>query len=632
MHWSPIHIERWHTVALSRADVWRLVSETNHLNRVIGLFPVKFGHVRRDAHGPFREASAKVARLIPMKWREYPFQWVVNRAHMVERVYESGPLLRFIAGLELLDEGSTPDDDVNDGQGNLTKIKFYADVTPRNWLGFIAIHLVGAVSMRRTISYLDGYFSALGNAPRAHRPQSRKNYAVQTEELERLLSVLAGLPIDKSYIPILRNLVLHHDDDEVASVRPYELAEQNQVNERELLRLFLYATKVGIFNLSWSLMCPNCRVSKLETPSLFGVESSFHCDFCGVEYETQFDKYVELRFAVHPNVRTASQDIFCVGGPGLSSHILIQQCIAAGQQTTIRYPRSNEATRIRVLQSNHVTRTISPRADGAESVAITFTEAGWIDENLDRLQPNSNLQIDNHCAQTIVVALERVQWDERAVTAAEVTSMQEFRDLFSSEVLAPGQQVGIENVTIFFSDLRGSTALYEQIGDAHAYGYVRKHFDFLQASIANHSGTVVKTIGDAVMAVFHRPGDAVGAALDIQQHSEAFSRSVGEKIAIKIGIHTGAAIAVNSNDTLDYFGRTVNIAARIQGCSNGGDIVVSGDVLAFSDVRAYLQQDSIQATGFRAMLKGIDEEFDLHRWVVVGSESKLAAASLSPLF
>lgn len=153
--------------------------------------------------------------------------------------------------------------------------------------------------------------------------------------------------------------------------------------------------------------------------------------------------------------------------------------------------------------------------------------------------------------------------------------MQEFRDLFSSEVLAPGQQVGIENVTILFSDLRASTTLYETIGDAHAYGQVNRHFDFLTDWIAKNSGSIVKTIGDAVMAVFHRPEQAVKAALDIQRYIENFNASMDYKIVIKVGIHTGPAIAVNSNERLDYFGRTVNLAARIQNESRGNDIVIS---------------------------------------------------------
>ena len=60
----------------------------------------------------------------------------------------------------------------------------------------------------------------------------------------------------------------------------------------------------------------------------------------------------------------------------------------------------------------------------------------------------------------LAIVLEKREWDDKAVTAARVTAMQEFCDLFSSEVLAPGRQVAVESVTLFFSDLSNSTALY----------------------------------------------------------------------------------------------------------------------------------------------------------------------------
>src|SRR3989454_5092697 len=105
----------------------------------------------------------------------------------------------------------------------------------------------------------------------------------------------------------------------------------------------------------------------------------------------------------------------------------------------------------------------------------------------------------------------------------QVTTMQEFRDLFAAEVLASGQEIGVQSLAILFSDLKDSTALYECIGDARAYGWVQWHFTFLIACITRHQGALVKTIGDAVMAVFSRPEAAVQAALDIQQKIGAFN-------------------------------------------------------------------------------------------------------------
>lgn len=638
MAWSPIKTQRLHTVPLPRQEVWRLLSETDHLNRVIGLFPVNFSTVRRHQSGLYRIASAKVAHLIPIKWREYPFQWVMQQEHVVERIYESGPLIRFLAGIELLDDESSLHGDALQTALPTTRIRLYAEVTPRNLLGYIATHLVGSKSMRKTIQYLDKHFrtqqAASSGAQPLPRPQSNKRYTVNTVELERLLHQLSKSPVPLNYVNIIREIITTCDDDEVMSIRPYEWAHYLQVDRHEVLRLCLYATKAGILNLSWNMMCPNCRVSKFQTMALMEVGSSFHCDFCGIQYEANFDSYVELRFSVHPNIRVASESIFCIGGPAITPHVLVQRCIEASGSTTIRFPDTSENLRIRSLQTNHIVRigdmpsihhhsashsleesacSESLVSSDISVVCLRYTDGGWNTAQIPTPTADTDITIYNDSTEAVVIDLERVKWSDHAVTAAEVTAMQEFRDLFSSEVLAPGQQVGIQNVTIFFSDLRGSTAMYEHIGDAPAYGHVRRHFDFLNHWISKNSGGLVKTIGDAVMAVFHRPQQAIQAALDIQQHVRQFTEDVGESIDIKIGIHTGPAIAVNSNDRLDYFGRTVNIAARVQGCSLGGDIVLAEETCYLVEVQEILDKYSVGMIRFRAQLKGIDEDFDLVR-------------------
>lgn len=118
----------------------------------------------------------------------------------------------------------------------------------------------------------------------------------------------------------------------------------------------------------------------------------------------------------------------------------------------------------------------------------------------------------NAGAQQRLLLVEQASWTAENASAALVTSLQEFRDLFSTEVLAPGLSLGIRNLAILFTDLKGSTAMYERIGDAPAFARVRDHFAVLTEAISAHEGALVKTIGDAVMAVFCSPAQAVAAA------------------------------------------------------------------------------------------------------------------------
>jgi class 3 adenylate cyclase len=264
-----------------------------------------------------------------------------------------------------------------------------------------------------------------------------------------------------------------------------------------------------------------------------------------------------------------------------------------------------------VLRANHI---VALSESESADVSLSYSDAGW-DRSTMPVPLSGVLTVQNEASDCILVALEAVSWDDLATTAAQVTAMQEFRDMFGSEVLAPGQQIGIESLTLLFTDLRESTQLYESIGDAPAYGQVRDHFDFMRQWIAQHNGGIVKTIGDAVMAVFSCPEDAVRAALDIQRHVHEFNavQPQDRAIVIKIGIHHGPAIVVNSNDRLDYFGRTINIAARIQGASAGGDLVLSEECYASDGVPEALQEYAATLEGFQTDLKGIAGTAQLYR-------------------
>jgi class 3 adenylate cyclase len=216
------------------------------------------------------------------------------------------------------------------------------------------------------------------------------------------------------------------------------------------------------------------------------------------------------------------------------------------------------------------------------------------------------------------LVIEDRRWAADALTAHEVTTLQAFRDLFADTVLRPGDQVEIRRVTFLFTDVKGSSDLYNRVGDARAYGLVREHYAVLTGAIRRHDGAVVKTIGDAVMAAFHDPVAALGAALRIRDDIEAFNRNLateletdGVAIVVRLGLHTGPCIAVTLNDRLDYFGRTVNLAARLEAQSQGGDIVLSEALAAEHGVTELL--DGLHATEETAMVKGFSEPVRIRR-------------------
>jgi class 3 adenylate cyclase len=233
-------------------------------------------------------------------------------------------------------------------------------------------------------------------------------------------------------------------------------------------------------------------------------------------------------------------------------------------------------------------------------------------------------RIDGMAARTLVV--EDRRWAADALTAHEATTMQAFRDLFAGAALRPGDQVAIARIAFLFTDIKGSSDLYNRVGDARAYGVVREHYAVLTRSVREHDGCVVKTIGDAVMAAFTDPAAALDAALAIRNEIAAFNRQVAEEagspgeanlaIVVKLGLHCGPCIAVTLNDRLDYFGRTVNLAARLQNESQGGDIVVSEALAAEPGVAERLA--ALMPITETAHVKGFAEPIALRRIPAAG--------------
>lgn len=211
----------------------------------------------------------------------------------------------------------------------------------------------------------------------------------------------------------------------------------------------------------------------------------------------------------------------------------------------------------------------------------------------------------------------RFETDARlgTVSGQALLLLPEFRRLFPQERLLPDESLEVGRVALLFTDLAGSTALYAQRGDPRAYHLVRLHFDELFAAAAAHNGTVVKNIGDAVMAAFQTPAEALAAALEMQRRVAALNQTrqltEAERLILKVGLHSGPCLHVTLNERPDYFGTTVNLAARVQGLSHGNDVVFTDAIRSDADAAKLFASRAVETE--IVAVKGIAGQFNLHR-------------------
>ena len=250
------------------------------------------------------------------------------------------------------------------------------------------------------------------------------------------------------------------------------------------------------------------------------------------------------------------------------------------------------------------------REDGLDTINLYLT-----DEQLDgqevTISTHPNITLINASSKKQVCFIELKDWKKEATYASEVSSAHDFRSLFPKETLKEGTTVRASGVTMLFTDIMNSTELYRQEGDEFAVGRVMSHFKIIQQIIAEERGGIVKTIGDSVMAIFREPVSALKAVERIQQIFTG-STGLGESFRIKAGIHFGDCTAVNLNDRTDYFGTTVNIAARLVDVAKEKEIIISEAVFNHPDVQLYLKKksDILFVKESQIALKGFkNEEF-----------------------
>jgi len=606
----------------SPEQLWPLVADTNRFNRDTGVPAIENlsnpGAALRNARRRLRLSAFG----IPVEWEEQPFEWVRPARFGVVRRYSKGPIeeLRVLAELIPTEKRRGASVERADEQSTGTKLTYQVWAKPKNILGLIAIPIqIGLLSARnfaRTFREYDERASA-GRFTQAFASRAQLVPGGRARLLT-LSEKMAAQGSDSDLIALLVDYIENADEFAVARIRPYELARLWGQAKRAVLETCLCATRAGILDLQWNLICPMCRGGGAST-TLKEISSQVHCPGCNIDFTVNFEQSVELTFHPNPSIRIADIETFCIGGPQVTPHVAAQQLLPPGSSRAIDLKLAAGRYRVRTMSLagwQHLRATEA----GKPVTTLSASDAGWSNEELE-IGTNAGLNFENATDDEQLFILERTAWSDDAATAAEVTALQVFRDLFASEALRPGEQISVGTLTVLFTDLKDSTRMYREIGDATAFGRVMNHFDVLKQAIADEEGALVKTIGDAVMAVFRHPAAALRAMLHAQQRLASPPDGM-RPLTLKAGLHTGPCIAVTLNDRLDYFGSTVNLAARLEAQSTGDDVVISATVYDDPGVRELLSdpRNGFVATRFAIPLKGFDNErFEL--WRVARSSS-----------
>jgi class 3 adenylate cyclase len=454
---------------------------------------------------------------------------------------------------------------------------------------------------------------------------------------EGLARLAVAFPRQDALIQRFGEIVRSADDVDLVRINPVRFGQQHGFATAAVVDLFLHARSLGLMSMEWQYVCPGCGEIVERLTSLTSATAHYFCQVCSVDRDADLSSFIEVTFSVAPEIRQSryhdpwsltpeehffgyrfSQSAVIEDGTPLRDHLRRTALAAVYVE-----PGSTETLAVKA-EPGYLWMTNGPaliigegRTEETRSFAFSYTgvrSQGFRAEiDAGPVKISFTNETDNRYALLVTMLPDHYGVTMQPfLSGAEVLSNQTFLDLFNTETIVAGEGLAVRRLALLFTDLQGSTALYERIGDMKAFDLVRQHFGQLRESITGHSGALVKTIGDAVMASFIDPLDALRAGLEMRTRIASFNAQAGgDLIAIKIGLHAGACLAVTLNDRLDYFGQTVNIAARVQGLAERDEIVVTDDVLAVEGATELVKSLEIETT--TVQLRGVGGEVRVHR-------------------
>lgn len=573
------------------ATLWPHIADSSRMNRALGLAEMRFEE--RDGK---RWGTSKPGGIVH-EWIEHPWNWVANQWLTCLRVYDRGFMKAMFAihHIEPSDKGS--------------RLYLYFGGVPRNFLGALAMKL-GYPSIKKAY---DRVLPAMAAQIDRLRPDALMlPPPVLSDEAEARLNkqrvALVEQGLNKAAVDALIDWIRTGDDPDLHRIQIRERARAWKLPEEDVLRVALHATRAGLLSLSWDTICPHCRGVRDENTALASLAAESYCDACDVDFKTDTQESVEVTFRVHSSVRDVPEVLYCSAEPAKKDHIRVQRTLAPGQSCKVEPGLAHG--RYTVWRGHSGGWYVDVEDRGETLVKWEAHPEGTV----VKAQPDAAFELVNDGAEPEQFTIEQAQWKDHALRAGQLLSFQEFRDLFSEEYIGADVRLGVGEQTLLFTDVVGSTAFYAAKGDPGAFVEIKKHFDEVFAIVTANHGAVVKTIGDAVMATFTNPADALRASFLI--HKAFHPTRDDSPIRLRISLNTGPCIAVRLNSNADFFGGTVNIAAKLQALAEGHQIAMSETTYAAPGVKEFIAEQGGDTEPLVYTSKALPTPVQVRRWNV----------------
>ena len=330
------------TFDLPPDQIWPMLADTNRFNEALGLPPYRLEETPQPNGTVVRRGREKAAGFL-LEWEEKPYEWISGRHFSQSRVFTKGPFRRFGPVFDI----------ESDGNGG-SRVSYTLEWEPLGMVGRLSgarlatragenvtKRILEAVEFARgdhSSGRLDTFCAAGARAA----PGARERATAMAREIDRT-------PYGNGLGARLSELVLGGMAADLTDIRSKVLASDLGVPPRAATEACLAGVKVGLLDMKWGLLCPNCRGAKISVATLSELPDGAHCPTCNIDYDRDFERNVELTFKAAPAIRPLPENYYCLSGPMGTQHVAVQVLLGPEERRTVGVDLPPGSYRLRTL-------------------------------------------------------------------------------------------------------------------------------------------------------------------------------------------------------------------------------------------------------------------------------------------
>jgi class 3 adenylate cyclase len=514
---------------LSPSELWPVISDTSTLNKQLGFNSMSFELVNGKKIG-----KSKIW-IFESMWEEVPWSWSFEKYIKNSRLYSKGPL-KEIHSQWLI---------TSVGDGSLLTIQFQGVAAKKILNPLISIMFTMLGKKFKT------HFTALSSREKENKASNQL-----PQNWHRRIDKINGNVRNN-----LETLFLHGTNAELTRIQPKKFAREHRLDQATVINSFISLSRQPVFRLYFDLMCPHCRGPSHTLESLGEIPVVAECAACNKQFNSDSEEAVEVVFRPHENFLKLDEVLYCAAEPAHRQQTLFKANLKTDDRVEFNCPEGISDLILNLKTEKNLSSYQLDVSDLESEISLDN-----IPQRVGKL-----MSFHNNVGHSLELSLELDAQVHDSLRIGEVLSYSEFSDHFGKQSLSPQVAVSLGQQTILFSDIVGSSEIYRNMGDTIAFEKVKAHFEKNFEIVRRHNGQVVKTLGDSVMAAFPWTADAVRCAIEMQDWFE----SEKSELKIRISINSGNCLAITLTAGIDYFGNTVNLAAKLQSEAGSGEIILS---------------------------------------------------------